>query len=163
MTGETGAGKSIIINSLNALLAPVFQRLIRSGSDKHLFRAFSHGSDLSELLDTYGIETQDDGNILISRVITESGKNICRVNGTMVTVSMLREIGQKLVDIHGQHDNQSLLRAETHIELLDLFTGEKLAEEKREYRMLLERLHELKSKLKALSGEGKERNAPLIC
>ena len=159
LTGETGAGKSIIIDSLNALLGSrVSKELIRSGSDKAFVQGlFSHGSDLSELLDTFGIETQDDGNILISRVITESGKNICRVNGTMVTVSMLREIGQKLVDIHGQHDNQSLLRAETHIELLDLFTGEKLAEEKREYRMLLERLHELKSKLKALSGEGKER------
>ena len=159
LTGETGAGKSIIIDSLNALLGSrVSKELIRSGSDKAFVQGlFSHGSDLSELLDTFGIETQDDGNILISRVITESGKNICRVNGTMVTVSMLREIGQKLVDIHGQHDNQSLLRAETHIELLDLFTGEKLAAEKREYLMLLERLHELKSTMKALSGDGKER------
>ena len=159
LTGETGAGKSIIIDSLNALLGSrVSKELIRSGSDKAFVQGlFSNAGDLAELLESFGIEPQDDGNILISRVITESGKNICRVNGTMVTVSMLRDIGQRLVDIHGQYDNQSLLRTETHIELLDLFAGEKLAEEKRQYRILLDKLNELKSRLRSLSGEGKER------
>lgn len=78
-----------------------------------------------------GIEPQEDGSILLSRVFTDSGRNICRINGTVVTVSMLKQIGQRLVDIHGQHDNQSLLREETHIELLDSFAGEKIASEKK--------------------------------
>lgn len=159
LTGETGAGKSIIIDSLNALLGSrVSKELIRSGSEKASVQGlFSDCGDLAELLSSYGIEAQEDGNILISRVFTESGKNVCRVNGTMVTVSILKEIGQRLVDIHGQHDNQSLLRVETHIEMLDLFAGEKLTEVKREYQAVLGKLHELKSKLKDLSGEGKER------
>ena len=108
-----------------------------------------------------GIEPQEDKSILISRTFTESGKNICRVNGTMVTVGMLKEIGQRLVDIHGQHDNQSLLRAETHIELLDSFAGERLAAEKEEYRTLLRDLNTLKGKLKNLAGSDKERERTL--
>jgi len=167
LTGETGAGKSIIIDSLNALLGSrVSRELIRSGAEKAFVQGlFSYTSDkynkLDELLDSMGIEPQEDKSILISRTFTESGKNICRVNGTMVTVGMLKEIGQRLVDIHGQHDNQSLLRAETHIELLDLFAGEKLAAEKSEYRILLQELNSLKAKLKKLAGEDKERERTL--
>ncbi|MGI6086013.1 MAG: DNA repair protein RecN [Acetivibrionales bacterium] len=163
LTGETGAGKSIIIDSLNALLGSrVSKELIRSGADRAfiqgLFSCDSGNDDkLSELLDSMGIECQEDGSILMSRTFTESGKNICRVNGTMVTVGMLREIGQRLVDIHGQHDNQSLLRDETHIELLDLFAGEELAAEKRDYQTSLQELNSLKSKLKSLAGVGTER------
>ncbi|NLX64517.1 MAG: DNA repair protein RecN [Clostridiaceae bacterium] len=167
LTGETGAGKSIIIDSLNALLGSrVSRELIRSGAEKAFVQGlFSYASDksnkLDELLDSMGIEPQEDKSILISRTFTESGKNICRVNGTMVTVGMLKEIGQRLVDIHGQHDNQSLLRAETHIELLDSFAGEKLAAEKAEYRALLRELNSLKGKLKALAGNDKERERTL--
>jgi len=167
LTGETGAGKSIIIDSLNALLGSRASReLIRSGAEKALVQGlFSYASDksnkLDELLDSMGIEPQEDKSILISRTFTESGKNICRVNGTMVTVGMLKEIGQRLVDIHGQHDNQSLLRAETHIELLDSFAGERLAAEKEEYRTLLRDLNTLKGKLKNLAGSDKERERTL--
>ncbi len=163
LTGETGAGKSIIIDSLNALLGSrVSRELIRSGAEKASVQGlFSYASDndnkFGELLDSLGIEQQNDGSILISRTFTESGKNICRVNGTMVTVGMLKEIGQKLVDIHGQHDNQSLLRAEMHIELLDLFAGEELAVKKEEYQASLRELNSLKAKLRALAGEDKER------
>lgn len=167
LTGETGAGKSIIIDSLNALLGSrVSRELIRSGADKAFVQGLFSGdcgndNKFIELLDSMGIESQEDGSILISRTFTESGKNICRVNGTMVTVGMLKEIGQKLVDIHGQHDNQSLLRAETHIELLDSFAGEELAAEKRDYQTSLQELNSLKSKLKALAGVGKERERTL--
>mgnify|MGYP001386764100 FL=1 len=159
LTGETGAGKSIIIDSLNALLGSrVSKELIRAGADRAFVQGlFSDTAGMNDLLESFGIEPQEDGTLLVSRIFTESGKNICRVNGAMVTVSMLKEIGQRLVDIHGQHDNQSLLRPETHIELLDLFAGEKLAEVKKEYRVLLDRLNELKSKLRSLSGEDKER------
>ena len=187
LTGETGAGKSIIIDSLNALLGSRISReLIRSGVEKatvqglfsysgsfqessarpeHFGSAGSRAngsssqdrvSSLSGLLESFGIP-QEDQTVLISRTFTENGKNVCRVNGTMVTVGMLREIGQKLVDIHGQHDNQSLLRPETHIALLDLFSGEELLRMKMEYQKELEKLNGLRAKLKSLSGGGKER------
>ena len=166
LTGETGAGKSIIIDSLNALLGSRISReLIRSGADKAsvqgLFSYAVNDNKLIELLESMGIEPQDDQSILISRTFTESGKNVCRVNGSMVTVGMLRELGQRLVDIHGQHDNQSLLRAETHIELLDLFAGEKLATEKVGYNESLQKLNALKTKLRALAGLDKERERTL--
>jgi len=167
LTGETGAGKSIIIDSLNALLGSrVSRELIRSGAEKASVQGlFSYDPDksnkLDELLDSMGIEPQEDKSILISRTFTESGKNICRVNGTMVTVGMLKEIGQRLVDIHGQHDNQSLLRTETHIELLDSFAGEQLATVKEEYKALLRELNSLKAKLKDLAGTDKERERTL--
>jgi DNA repair protein RecN (Recombination protein N) len=159
LTGETGAGKSIIIDSLNALLgARVSRELIRSGSDKAFVQGlFSNCDKYNDLLESMGIEPQEDGSILLSRVFTDSGRNICRINGTVVTVSMLKQIGQRLVDIHGQHDNQSLLREETHIELLDSFAGEKIASEKKEYRLGLNKLLQLKTKLKEIQGEGKQR------
>ena len=173
LTGETGAGKSILIDSMNALLGSRTSReLIRSGAEKaivqglfsldsHCHSEGSEESSLGTLLESFGIEPQEDHTILISRSFTENGKNVCRVNGTLVTVAMLREIGQRLVDVHGQHDNQSLLRSETHIGLLDLFAGEQLVKGKKEYQAQLEHLHWLNSKLRALSGEGKERERTL--
>lgn len=167
LTGETGAGKSIIIDSLNALLGSrVSRELIRSGAEKAFVQGlFSYTLDndnkFDVLLESMGIEPQDDKSILISRTFTESGKNVCRVNGTMVTVGMLKEIGQRLVDIHGQHDNQSLLRAEMHIELLDSFAGCELAAEKVEYQASLRELNSLKAKLRALAGVDKERERTL--
>lgn len=163
LTGETGAGKSILIDSLNALLGSrVSRELIRSGAEKAVVQGlFSHGPELNGLLEELGIEPSEDGTLLISRTFTDAGKNICRVNGTMVTVAMLRDIGQRLVDIHGQHDNQSLLRPETHIELLDLFSGEELIREKTAYQARLQELQTLKAKLRSLSGEGKERERTL--
>lgn len=163
LTGETGAGKSIIIDSLSALLgARVSRELIRSGTDKAFVQGlFSSCDKYNDMLDSMGIEPQEDGSILLSRVFTDSGRNVCRINGTVVTVSMLKQIGQKLVDIHGQHDNQSLLREETHIELLDSFAGEKMALNKKEYRLLLDELYKLKTKLRDLQGEGKQRERTL--
>jgi len=161
LTGETGAGKSIIIDSLNTLLGSrVSRELIRSGADKATVQgvfSLDNSPGFNEFLESLGVEPQEDNTLLISRTFNESGKNFCRVNGTLVTVAMLKEIGQRLVDIHGQHDNQSLLRPETHIELLDLFSGEELSKEKKEYREKLEEYRALKARLKALSGEGKER------
>lgn len=167
LTGETGAGKSIIIDSLNALLGSrVSRELIRSGAEKAFVQGlFSYTLDndnkFDVLLESMGIEPQDDKSILISRTFTESGKNVCRVNGKMITVGMLKEIGQRLVDIHGQHDNQSLLRAEMHIELLDSFAGCELAAEKVEYQASLRELNSLKAKLRALAGVDKERERTL--
>jgi len=162
LTGETGAGKSILIDSLGALLGSrVSRELIRSGAEKAsvqgLFSCEGNSDSIRDLLEFYGIEPQDDNSILISRTFTENGKNICRINGTLTNVAMLKDLGQKLVDIHGQHDNQSLSRSETHIEILDLFAGQELAEVKSKYWENLSEYNELKAKLKTLTGEGKER------
>mgnify|MGYP000855444535 FL=1 len=159
LTGETGAGKSILIDSINALLGSrVSRELIRSGAEKATVQGlFSKPPALDPILEEFGIETGDDDTLLISRTITESGKNICRINGTLVTVAMLREIGQRLIDVHGQHDNQSLLRVETHIQLLDLFAGESLSAVKSAYRKELEDLKACQARLRELAGEGKER------
>jgi len=159
LTGETGAGKSILIDSINALLGSrVSRELIRSGAEKATVQGlFSKPPAVDTVLEAFGIDTGDDDTLLISRTITESGKNICRINGTLVTVAMLREIGQRLIDVHGQHDNQSLLRVETHIQLLDLFAGERLFAVKSAYQQELGELKSCQARLKELAGEGKER------
>ncbi|NMA66553.1 MAG: AAA family ATPase, partial [Clostridiaceae bacterium] len=160
LTGETGAGKSILIDSLGALLGSRISReLIRTGTDKASVQGIFQyeSSEIDALLQAYEIEPQEDGTLLISRTFTENGKNVCRINGALVTVSMLKEFGQKLVDITGQHDNQSLLRPETHIEILDLYSGSDLEKVKNEYQNNLKKYQELKTRLKSLTGEGRQR------
>ncbi|MCX7923250.1 MAG: DNA repair protein RecN [Clostridia bacterium] len=160
MTGETGAGKSIIIDSINAILGERLSKdLIRTGKDKAMVEAVFHvdNSRLSDLYESLGIEPEEDGTLILSREFSISGKNTCRVNGKMVTVSILREIGQRLIDVHGQHDNQSLLRTESHIDLLDSFGGEEISALKQKYLGLLSRYKEIKSRLKGLAGDRNER------
>ncbi|KPU28100.1 DNA repair protein RecN [Caloranaerobacter sp. TR13] len=123
ITGETGSGKSIIIDALNILLGGRASKdYIRTGCNK----AFIEGlfyleklENIKSILDEYGIEVEQDNMLLISREIFSSGKSISRINGRVVTLSMLNKLTKKLVDLHGQHEHQSLLLAENHIELLD--------------------------------------------
>ncbi|HOQ38320.1 MAG TPA: DNA repair protein RecN [Acetivibrio sp.] len=160
LTGETGAGKSIIIDSINAILGErMSKELIRTGRDKAVVEAvFNVNTDrLSDLFERFGIEGEEDGSLIISREFSASGKNICRINGRIATVSMLKELGERLIDIHGQHDNQSLLRTESHIELLDSFAESKISSLKEEYLKHLESYREIKNKLKKLSGDAGER------
>ncbi|MGE5614155.1 MAG: DNA repair protein RecN [Bacillota bacterium] len=160
LTGETGAGKSIIIDSINAILGSrVSKDIIRTGSEKALIEAvFLTDSDrVRDIMNDLGMEPEEDGTIILSREITQSGRNTCRVNGKMVAASFLKAIGERLIDIHGQQDNQSLLKTETHIELLDSFGGEKIQSLKREYLSLLEQYKKTKAELKALSGDPGER------
>src|SRR5699024_3805636 len=86
---------------------------------------------------TYGIEIQDD-MIVLHRTITASGKSICRVNGKLVTLAILREFGKTLIDIHTQHETQSLMDSENHIQLLDLF-DQRILESKKEYTALYDK------------------------
>jgi DNA repair protein RecN (Recombination protein N) len=127
LTGETGAGKSIIIDSINAILGDrISKDLIRTGKEKALVEAIFQieGDRLDDIFESLGIEAEEDGTLILTREFSVTGKNVCRINGKMVTVSTLRSVGERIIDIHGQHDNQSLLRTESHIELLDLFGGE---------------------------------------
>lgn len=111
LTGETGAGKSIVIDSINAILGERLTKdLIRSGKEKASVQAiFDVDNDrLKDIFEELDIEHQVDNTLIISREFTVSSKNICRVNNKMVTVSVLKKIGERLIDIHGQNDNQSL-------------------------------------------------------
>ncbi|HHV28622.1 MAG TPA: DNA repair protein RecN [Clostridium sp.] len=160
LTGETGAGKSIIIDSINAILGQrLSKELIRTGRDKAVVEAvFQVDKDrLSDLFEGFGIEWEEDGTLVVSREFTTSGKNTCRINGRIATVSMLKQIGERLIDVHGQHDNQSLLRIESHIDLLDSFASSKLQGLKDEYLKHLEEYRKIKSKLKSLVGDRNER------
>lgn len=122
MTGETGAGKSIIIDSINAVLGEKTSReLIRTGESKATVSALF--TDISQrtidILSDLGIENEDDNSLLISRVLTKDGRNACKINGTSVTVSMLKKIGFSLINIHGQSDNQELMSPEVHYKFID--------------------------------------------
>ncbi|NSW91364.1 MAG: DNA repair protein RecN [Firmicutes bacterium] len=160
LTGETGAGKSIIIDSINILLGERFSKeLIRTGKDKALIEAVFQidNSRMAELYEKYGIEPETDGTLIISREFNIAGRSICRVNGRLVTVSALKEIGGYLIDVHGQYDNQSLLKSETHIELLDAFGGEKIQALKKRYSELYEKRKDIKNSLQKLFGDEKDR------
>ena len=119
LTGETGAGKSIVIDSLSAVLGQRASReLIRTGAGKAFVSAcFSNVS--AGLLEELGIEPSEE--LLLQREIHGDGKNICRVNGRPVTVTQLRNLGNHLLNIHGQHDGQQLLDEEQHLFYLDAF------------------------------------------
>ncbi len=160
LTGETGAGKSIVIDSINAILGERLTKdLIRSGKEKASVQAiFDVDNDrLKDIFEELDIEHQVDNTLIISREFTVSSKNICRVNNKMVTVSVLKKIGERLIDIHGQNDNQSLLRTENHIDLLDLFGGEEISKLKKIYLQNLNKFRNLKLRLKELSGDNNER------
>ena len=116
LTGETGAGKSIVIDAMGAVLGGRTSRdLIRTGADKAFVSAAFSGirEDLPGLL-ANGVKPDEDGNLLLQRELNTEGKNLCRANGRPVTVAQLREIGRELLNIHGQHDGQQLLDEEQH-------------------------------------------------
>lgn len=160
LTGETGAGKSIIIDSIHAILGErVSKDLIRTGKDKALVEAVFQMDNRSfaDLFEEMGLEPEEDGTLIVSREFNQAGKNTCRINGKLATVSMLKAIGERIIDIHGQHDNQSLLRTESHLQLLDSFGGEAIAGLKQQYTRLLAEYKDARVKLKGLSGDQGER------
>lgn len=122
MSGETGAGKSIIIDAISAILGErTSKELIRTGTDKAQVTAlFSDITpDVKKQLYHLGIPLSDDDTLHISRIISLDGRNSCKVNGSAVTVSMLKALGKDLISIHGQHDSQNLLNPEYHYKYLD--------------------------------------------
>ena len=121
LTGETGAGKSIVIDAMSAVLGQRTSRdLIRTGADKAFVSAlFSHVDPA--LCQELGAAPDENGDLMLQREIGADGKNVCRVGGRPVTVSQLRTLGSRLVNIHGQHDGQQLLDEEQHLAYLDSF------------------------------------------
>lgn len=159
LTGETGAGKSILIDAINALLGGRISRdLIRIGEEKARVEAvFQIPPKLVDIFNDMGIENLEDDTIILSRQFFTSGKNICKINGGFATVSQLRAVGEYLIDIHGQNDNQSLLRNKAQIEYLDRYSGSSLLTEKDEYSKALRQFNEVKKKINDLQAMEKER------
>ncbi len=130
LSGETGSGKSMIIDSINfALGGRVNRDFIRKDTESARVEAlFSGNEHINSILSENGIETEDDFSVIITRTFNTSGKSVCRINGTMVTAGAVKNISEYLIDIHGQHEHQSLLNPKKHIFLLDKFCGVALDE-----------------------------------
>ncbi|MCH5316385.1 MAG: DNA repair protein RecN [Eubacterium sp.] len=165
LTGETGAGKSIVVDSINAILGERTSReLVRHGADHAFVSAYF--DDISyvvkDKLKELGFEAEEDGSLLLTRRISESGKSVCKINGASATVSILKEIGQLLVNIHGQHDSQQLLNPDSHYLFIDMLGDDKgiLADYKKSFHELIS----VRRRLKALTAdeEDKERTLELL-
>src|SRR5690625_4505535 len=138
LTGETGAGKSIIIDAVQLLTGSRGSvDFVRHGETKAeingLFSIDDQHSTLFITCQKYGIDIEDD-SLILDRTITNKGKSICRVNGKIVTLGILREIGQALVNIHSQFDTIHLMNQAVHIELLDLYGDKTIFPIKKQYR-----------------------------
>lgn len=160
LTGETGAGKSMIIDSLQfALGGRAGKDFLRHGEKQAVVEAlFSVQSQvLTEKLAENGIAPEEDGTLLITRTLSEAGKSVCRINGSTVTVGMLKEIAEDMIDIYGQHEHQSLLNPVKHIRLLDRFCGAGFSEAMEEYKNSRQRLKDLEKQLAILIGDESQR------
>lgn len=149
LTGETGAGKSIIIDAMNMMLgARATTDVIRHGAPKAeiegLF-SIENSRALQELFDEQGLLLGDE--IIIRREILQNGRSVSRVNGQMVNLSVLRSIGQHLVDIHGQHDQEELMRPQLHIQMLDEFGDAAFLELKQAYQTNFEAYRNMRKQL----------------
>ncbi len=151
LTGETGAGKSIIIDSINAVLGErTYKEIIRNTADKALVSAvFGELSKASlTVLKENGIEPDENGNISVQRVLSLSGNGSIRINGRMTTAQVLRDISKYLINIHGQHDSQMLLKPENHYIYLDLIASND--KEREEYTAAFKSFTEIRKQIKEL-------------
>ncbi|MCM3440947.1 DNA repair protein RecN [Metabacillus halosaccharovorans] len=160
LTGETGAGKSIIIDAIHLLAgARGSSEFVRYGEKRAeleaLFLLDEVQHPVYERCEEFGIDVSD-GMIILRRDMSSSGKSICRINGKLVTIAVLREIGQLLVDIHGQHDNQELMNEENHLSLLDQYSGKEVKSALIAYLELYRRYDGLKRKIIQLSENEQE-------
>ncbi|MBR6120513.1 MAG: DNA repair protein RecN [Oscillospiraceae bacterium] len=154
LTGETGAGKSIIIDAISAILGErAYRELIRTGTEKAFVSAVFDGVPELPWFETYGVPFEEE--LLIQREIFLDGKNLCRVNGRGVTVSQLKALGRSLITIHGQHDSQQLFDEQTHLGLLDAFAAD--GEQLSVYAAAWERVRACRDELERLSMDESEK------
>ena len=161
LTGETGAGKSIIIDAMNMMLgARATTEVIRHGAPKAeiegLF-SIENNRVLEEIFDEQGLELSDE--IIIRREILQNGRSISRVNGQMVNLSVLRTIGQQLVDIHGQHDQEELMRPHRHIQMLDEFGDASFFELKEAYQLSFDNYRRMRKQVLDIKKNQQEHKA----
>ena len=153
LTGETGAGKTLIIGSLAILAGGRFSKeMIRNGEDFSFIEANFYCPNNEQSI---------DNNIIVSREIHLNGRNSCKINGRLVTVNELKEVMSKIIDIHGQHDSQLILNPVNHIMYLDKFIGNEIKENLCKYAEKLTKYNELKQELKNTYGEDQEKERRL--
>ena len=153
LTGETGAGKTLIIDSLEIISGGRFSKeMIRKGETNSFVEICMYEPEN---------ENSIDGNIIVSREINSNGKNMCKINGRMVTVNELKNFMNKFIEIHGQNDNQSLLDNKYHLKYLDGYIGEELSNIKKEYKEKYKKYIDIKKELKANYGDEKVRERKL--
>lgn len=152
LTGETGAGKSLIIGSLQILAGGRFSKEI-----------IRHGEKSAFVEASFFIPNKDfeDDTVVISRELNVSGKNVCKINGRLVTVSELKSFMANIIDIHGQNENQSLLNVNKHIELLDDYAFDEIQKLKNKYKEFYEEYIKIKSELNKNYGDDKEKQRKL--
>ncbi len=165
LTGETGAGKSIVVDSINAILGERTSReLVRNGADNAFVSAYFEdiNDNVSDKLTELGYDSEDDKSLLITRKINSSGKSVCRINGKSATVSILKEVGNLLVNIHGQHDSQALLNPDLHYNYIDMLSDDKTIIE--DYRKSFKELIGIRRKLKSMTNSetDKERELEIL-
>ena len=153
LTGETGAGKTLIIDSLGIICGGRFSKeMIRKGETNSFIEICMYEPEN---------ENSVDDNIIISREINSNGKNMCKINGRMVTVNELKQFMSNFIEIHGQNDNQSLLDNKFHLKYLDGFIGTKIVDIKKQYKEKYQKYLEIKQELKNNYGDEKERERKL--
>ena len=165
LSGETGAGKSIVIDSLNFVLGERADKgLIRFGEDKAQVEAVFENyltPNVGAFLDSQGIEAEEV--LILRRQMTVSGKNECRINGNLVTLSVLKGLTELLCDIHGQHEHQSLLKTDNHLLLLDAYGGDKIASQKAKVAKIYSELKAYEKQLSAFGADDdRERRLDIL-
>ncbi|WP_214544802.1 DNA repair protein RecN [Staphylococcus pseudintermedius] len=153
LSGETGAGKSIIIDAIGQLIGMrASSEFVRHGEKKAIIEGIfdiDDAKDAIRQLETLGIDINEDF-LIVKREIFSSGKSICRINNQTVTLQDLRQVMQSLLDIHGQHETQSLLKQKYHVELLDRYADGEYIEELQQYAQSYEQHQEKIKELEAL-------------
>lgn len=157
LTGETGAGKSIIIDAVNLLLGSRTNKgLVRYGTEKaRVSGVFTSNPFADRILEDSGLDVED--NIIISREITADGKSVCRINGSVAPLNVLKALGEHLINIHGQQDNQALLNPDKHIDFLDTYGKSDLSR----YISLYSLLNKKKSELAQLEKNEDDRTGKI--
>lgn len=152
-TGETGAGKTLIIDAINIISGGRFSKEIIRKDEEYSFIEANLFLPENELA--------IDGNVIVSREVNSNGRNYCKINGRLVTVTELKEFMNSVIDIHGQNDNQKILNSKYHIKYLDDFAGEELLSIQKEYKDSFYKYNELRRKLKENLGDEKEKQRRL--
>ncbi len=161
LTGETGAGKSIIIDAVSMVLGGRGGKdYIRTGNSKAVIEAvfsLNRSFETKKLLLEFGLDEEQADTIIISRELYDSGRSVSRVNGRTVTLNMLKQLTNKLIDIHGQHEHQSLLNEENHINFIDLLGKSIILDLKKVINIDYSKVKDLKNSLSGLAYDEKER------
>lgn len=163
LSGETGAGKSVILDSVNFVLGAKADRtMIRYGETECIVKAeFSVSENSKAVQALRELDIDSDGEIIISRKFTESGKNSVKINGNAVTATMLRTVTDSLVDVHGQSEHFFLLKESNQLKTLDSVVGGELTEEKEKLATLLREDREIDERISLLGGDEQERGRRL--